>query len=147
MSNSVASRPVSKHKIVVTHSDRARLSALLDSGFARAIESADYLTDLRAELNRAETVAPENAPDDVVTMNSTVCLYDCDAQESETFTLVYPGRADIAQGRLSVLAPIGTAILGQRKGDVVRWRTPGGVRRLRIDEIIYQPERARAFDL
>jgi regulator of nucleoside diphosphate kinase len=147
MSTSVASRVSSKHKIIVTHADRTRLSALLESGFARAIDSADYLNDLRTELDRAETVAPENAPDDIVTMNSTVRLYDCDAQESETFTLVYPGRADIAQGRLSVLAPIGTAILGQRKGDLVRWRTPGGVRRLRIEEIIYQPEREGAFDL
>lgn len=147
MSHAIASRVAATPHILVTHSDRARLAALLDSGFARAIESADYLNDLRAELDRAEIVAPEDTPDDVVTMNSSVRLYDCDAEESETFTLVYPNRANIAEGRLSVLAPIGTAILGQRQGDIIHWRTPGGVRRLRIDEIVYQPERDGAFEL
>jgi regulator of nucleoside diphosphate kinase len=137
----------SSQSIVLTDADHRRLAALLESEFAAAMESADYLSDLRTELERAQVVAPENMPHDVVTMDSTVRLYDLDAQEPETYTLVYPHQANIASGRLSVLAPIGTAILGQRIGDIVRWRTPGGVRRLRVDDVIYQPERERAFHL
>ena len=80
-------------------------------------------------------------------MNSTVVLRDLDTGEVETYTLVYPNHADIARNRLSVLAPVGTAILGYHVGDVVRWRVPAGVRRLRVEEVLFQPERVGAFQL
>ena len=66
---------------------------------------------------------------------------DLDTDEVDTYTLVYPDRADIANQRLSVLAPIGTAILGYRVGDEVSWQVPAGWRRLRVDEVLFQPER------
>ena len=74
-------------------------------------------------------------------MNSTVRLRLMGSKEVETYTLVYPEGADIAEGKLSVLAPIGTAILGYRVGDIVQWQVPSGEIKLRIEELVYQPER------
>ena len=74
-------------------------------------------------------------------MNSTVVLRDMDTKEKETYTLVFPDSADIAHDRLSVLAPVGTAILGQHVGDIIRWRVPQGLRRLKVETVVYQPER------
>lgn len=93
------------------------------------------------ELDIAEIVAPEEIPPDVVTMNSTVRLRAVRSKEIETYTLVYPQNANIAVGKLSVLAPIGTAILGYRVGDTVQWKVPKGLIRFKIEELVFQPER------
>jgi regulator of nucleoside diphosphate kinase len=135
-----------KRKIVITEADEARLKALLASEFATAIGPVEFLDDLRAELRHAEVVAPMEVPRNVVTMNSVVKLRDLATRESETFMLVYPEFADIANNRLSVLAPVGTAILGQRVGDVLKWRVPEGWRKLKVERVTYQPERAGHFD-
>jgi regulator of nucleoside diphosphate kinase len=136
---------MARRKIIITENDHERLEALLASEFATAIGASEYLDDLRAELDRAEIVRPEDVPRNVVTMNSTVVLRDLDTKEKETYTLVFPEAADIANDRLSVLAPVGTAILGERVGDVVRWRVPQGWRRLKVERVVYQPEREGAF--
>jgi regulator of nucleoside diphosphate kinase len=134
-------------KIIITQSDFEHLQELLSSEFAQAIGPAEYLNGLEAELARAEVVDPEKVPKKVVTMNSTVKLRDLDTRELETYTLVFPEQADIANDQLSVLAPVGTAILGQRVGDVLRWRVPGGWRRFKVERVIYQPEREGVFHL
>ena len=82
-----------------------------------------------------------------MTMNSTVTLRDLETNERETYTLVYPEQADIANDRLSVLAPVGTAILGQRVGDELKWRVPGGWRRFKVQRVLFQPEREGVADL
>lgn len=128
-------------KLIVTKYDHRRLEDLLTSDFAQVIESKAYLKDLELELHRAKVVDADNVPDDVVTMNSTVRFRDVDTDEVETYTLVFPEQANIAANRLSILAPIGTAILGYRVGDVVRWQVPGGRRRLKIEAVLCQPER------
>ena len=132
---------MTKHKIVLTGADHDRLQSLLESEFAQVISPIEYIEDLRVELEGAEVVPPNRVPRSVVTMNSTVTLRDLDTKERETYTLVYPEHADIANDRLSVLAPVGTAILGQRVGDEVTWRVPAGWRRLRVQRILFQPER------
>lgn len=134
-----------KRNIIITHGDYEHLDKLLSSQFTRAIEPADYLEGLREELGRAEIVDAEHVPRNVITMNSTVKLRDLDTNELETYTLVFPEQADIANNKLSVLAPVGTAILGQRLGDELRWRVPSGWRRLKIERVLYQPERAGTF--
>jgi regulator of nucleoside diphosphate kinase len=134
-------------KIIITQSDFEHLQELLSSEFAQAIGPAEYLNGLEAELARAEVVDPEKVPKKVVTMNSTVKLRDLDTRELETYTLVFPEQADIANDQLSVLAPVGTAILGQRVGDVLRWRVPSGWRRFKVERVIYQPEREGVFHL
>jgi len=134
-------------KIIITESDRRNLEAVLSSEFAEAVGPSPRFEELKAELRRAEVVSPEEVSKDVVTMNSTVVLRDLETDERETYTLVFPHEADIAAGRLSILAPIGTAILGERVGDEVHWRVPGGWRRLKIEENVHQPERESAFYL
>ena len=135
----------SARRIIIASEDCRRLEHLLASEFAEAIGPKAYLVDLRTELQRASIVDPEDVPGDVITMTSTVRLRDLDTDEVETYTLVYPSQADIAAKRLSILAPIGTAILGYRVGDIVRWRVPSGKRRLKIEEVLYQPEREEAL--
>ena len=138
---------MSRRKIYITESDLRRLCNVVATELALDGGSNRHLAELIAELQRAEIVASDEVPDDVVTMNSTVVLRDLETDEVETYTLVYPNHADIARNRLSVLAPVGTAILGYHVGDVIRWRVPSGVRRLRVDEVLFQPERVGAFNL
>jgi regulator of nucleoside diphosphate kinase len=84
---------------------------------------------------------------DVVTMNSTIRIRDRRSREVDEFTLVYPNESDILSGRLSVLAPLGLAVLGARKGDVIKWTVPAGVRTFTVEEVVYQPEAAGQFHL
>ncbi len=135
-----------KRKIILTKNDFERLEALLSSEFTQAIGPSEYLEGLAAELQRAQVVASDAVPRNVVTMNSTVKLRDCDTHELNSYTLVFPDDADIVNNMLSVLAPVGTAILGQRVGDSLRWRTPGGWRRVKVEQVLYQPERAGVFN-
>lgn len=132
---------MSRRKITITNSNRRRLEHFLAAEFIEAIHPKTYLADLKAELQRAEMVVSNDVPQDVITMNSTVRLRDLDTGELETYTLVYPDKANISDHKLSILAPIGTAILGYRVGDMVRWRVPDGSRRLQVEEVLYQPER------
>ena len=136
-----------RRKIYITQIDLQRLCRVVASELDLNDGSNRHLTELIAELERAEVVLSDEIPDDVVTMNSTVVLRDLDTGETETYTLVYPNHANIARNRLSVLAPVGTAILGNHVGDVVRWRVPAGVRRLRVEEVIFHPERVGAVHL
>lgn len=133
--------------IVITESDHRNLQALLSSEFAKVVGPSHHFDDLNAELQRARIVPPDEVPNDVVTMNSKVVFRDLDTGEHETYMLVFPHEADIAEGRLSVLAPIGTAIIGERVGDVVHWRVPAGRRSLKIEEVVHEPERESAFYL
>lgn len=137
---------MARPRIIITEADFERLSGLLASEFAKIISPVEYLDDLRNELQQAQIVAPDKAPRNVVTMNSTVTLRDLETGEKETYTLVYPDRADIANGRLSVLAPVGTAILGQHVGDELRWRVPSGWRKLKVQRVVFQPEREGLAD-
>jgi regulator of nucleoside diphosphate kinase len=127
--------------ITITHEDRRRLGTMLQYAQARGTRRRSHLHALEAELERAHAADEANVPADVVTMNSTVQLRDLDTGEVETYTLVYPEFADVGQNRMSVLAPVGTAILGCRVGDVVHVTAPAGRRRLRLQEILFQPER------
>jgi regulator of nucleoside diphosphate kinase len=132
---------MNKPPIVITEADFERLSTLLASEFAKVISPVEYLDALRMELGRARIVKPNKVPRHAVTMNSTMTLRDLETDEKETYTLVYPDQADIANNRLSVLAPVGTAVLGQRVGDEIEWKVPSGWRRLRVQRVISQPER------
>jgi regulator of nucleoside diphosphate kinase len=132
--------------LIVTNNDRFRLERLITAAQAQGGRQSDYLTALWGELRRARTVKPAEVPRNVVTMNSTVRLRDLDTGEKETYTLVYPHEADVSEGRISVLAPVGTAIIGNRVGDTIEWPVPAGLRRLKVEAILYQPERAGEYD-
>ncbi len=130
-----------KRQIIISKVDHEQLQNVFFSRFAAAFGDQPYLQSLRGELNIAKILPPDEIPPDVVTMNSTVRLREFRGNELETYTLVYPKDADIAEGKLSVLAPIGTAILGYRVGDWVQWQVPSGLIRFRIEELVFQPER------
>lgn len=129
---------MTRRELIISNEDHQRLKALLHSNATRYLSASDQLDDLQAEVDRAHVVSAQEVPDDVVTMNATVMLLDLDTDRTETYVLVYPERADIANNRLSVLAPIGTAILGYRVGDTLRWRVPAGWRRLKIQQVVSQ---------
>jgi regulator of nucleoside diphosphate kinase len=136
-----------ERKIYITEFDKARLEKLI----AVAEESEGYerkdLDSLAGELDQAEVVSSKDIPPDVVTMNSKVVLRDLSTSEKMTYVLVFPSDANIDTGAISVLAPVGTAILGYAKGDVVEWSVPSGIRRISIEEVLYQPEAAGHFGL
>jgi len=134
-----------RRTIIISVEDYRQLKALLTSDVARLVNGTDRVDELQIELNRAQIVSQDDVPADVVTMNSVVALRDLDTDEIETYSLVYPDSADIANHNLSVLAPIGTAILGYRVNDELRWRVPDGWRRLKVEQVIFQPERDGAI--
>jgi regulator of nucleoside diphosphate kinase len=118
-------------KIYFSERDYERLRGLVD-GSVNQRPLRHTLTQLERELDRAEIVPEAALPADVVGMHSTVRLVDLDTEREHVYTVVYPHEADADRGRISVLAPIGTAVLGYRTGDVVEWDVPAGTRRLRI---------------
>lgn len=134
--------------INITVKDRERILKLIkkekEFGTGR---NKEFLKDLEQELNRANIVSSENIPGDSITMNSKVLLKDLDLGEETIYTLVYPEDADLTENKISVLAPIGTAVLGFREGDVIDWKVPGGIVKLRVEKIIYQPEAEGNYDL
>jgi len=133
--------------IYITEFDVERLHTLIDDAKRLDRRGNEYLESLEIELSRAQVVAPTTVTADVVTMNSKVCLRDLDTQEDLIMILVFPREADITQAKISVLAPIGTAVLGYRVGDVFTWKVPDGVRRLQVEKGLYQPEAAGAHHL
>lgn len=121
--------------IVVTDRDFSRLSALVRAQTADNTRDQAHIERLEEELVRSVPVATAEVPTDVVTMHSRVTIRDLDAGTSRTYTLVFPSEADLPSGRLSVLAPLGTALLGYRVGDQIEWPMPGGVRRVRVESV------------
>ncbi|MFA6954882.1 MAG: nucleoside diphosphate kinase regulator [Thermoanaerobaculia bacterium] len=133
-------------KICVTERDKHRLSTLL-GGIDTSGEDREHLDDLRYELERATVIVPSQVPPDVVTMHSLVRVTDLDDRRELVYAIVYPHEANYANGKISIVAPLGTALLGYRAGDTIEWQVPGGRRRLRIEEIVYQPEAEGDYEL
>ncbi|KJS11933.1 MAG: GreA/GreB family elongation factor [Peptococcaceae bacterium BRH_c8a] len=134
-------------QIFITQMDKERLQKLIDGAKEFEPGSKEYLRNLEQELNLAQVVASEKIPHDVITMNSKVLLRDLETEEEMIYTLVYPADADLAEYKISVLAPVGTAILGYREGEVIEWKVPDGLVHLKVAKILYQPEAAGDFDL
>jgi regulator of nucleoside diphosphate kinase len=133
--------------IQITEFDLERLKKLLFEARYNEYRKSEYLDKLQMEIDRANVVSPRDIPNDVITMNSTVSLVDLETGEEEVYTLVFPEDADLGEGKISVLAPIGTAMLGYKVGDVFEWEVPAGKRNLRVEKIIYQPEASGDYHL
>lgn len=132
-----------RDRIYITDTDCEKLRQLIEGRRGGNSLDLEHLDVLEQELDRAEVVEPEAIPRDVVTMNSEVRLKDLDSGEEKVYRLLFPAQNRTGNG-ISVLAPIGTAMLGYRVGKVIRWRVPKGTRRLKVLEVIYQPEAAGA---
>lgn len=129
--------------IILSTTDAERLERLLDS-----VDEADFpgKADLEAELSRAIVVEAKDIPPKVVTMRSTVKFRIESSSEERCLTLVYPSDVDDSGRTISILAPVGSALLGLSEGDEIDWPKPGGgTLRVRIDEVTYQPERAGEY--
>jgi regulator of nucleoside diphosphate kinase len=132
----------SRPQVVLTSQDLDRLEALLETLPANAFPAKE----LRAELDRSEIVEPEQIPPSVVTMNSTVRFSIDSSGDDFCLTLVYPKDVDGSGEKISILAPVGSALLGLSTGDEIEWPRPGGgMIKVRIVEIVYQPEREGKF--
>lgn len=133
--------------IYITEFDFARLKDLLQVGISFQKRDRDHLESLQNKLDSAHIVDSASIPHNVVTMNSRVCLQEMETDGAHIYTLVFPPDSDIEANKISILAPIGTAILGYRTGDSVDWLVPAGKRRVRIQDILYQPEAVGRDDL
>jgi regulator of nucleoside diphosphate kinase len=118
---------MSSRMIYVTKPDMQKLRALIAGVQASSVKTRTNLDELEKELNRAKLVNPKKVPKDVITMNSQVRVLDIESCEESTYTIVFPSEANIANNKISILAPIGTALLGYRVGDVVDWEVPSGL--------------------
>lgn len=131
--------------IVITKTDQKRLLQLLDNPVL--LRERGSVRDLVSELNRAVIVPPTEIPPDIVTMRSRVRIKDRVSNEESVVTLVFPNEANLDDGKISVLAPVGIALLGYRVGDIIEWNVPAGPRSFEIIDIMYQPESAGDYHL
>lgn len=118
--------------IIICERDAARLRKLVDT---RGI-SDENIERLKNELGRARIVPEFELPPGVIAMNSTVELEDLEDGEIMTYTLVYPENADVESGRISILAPLGMAMLGFKVGDEFEWPVPAGTLRVRVRRLV-----------
>jgi regulator of nucleoside diphosphate kinase len=131
------------YPIIVSDADVYRLRGLLGAARGEFLDLA-HVDELRSELERAIVLPSGEVPHGVVTMGAKVQVRDLGSGRIEGFELVYPRDAEASAHRLSVLAPLGTALLGNSEGDAVEWRMPGGTRCFRIERVMQAPRRVNA---
>lgn len=134
-------------KIYISEFDRERLENLISYAWEKQSRDKKHLQELQEELDEAEIVEPSQVPPDIVTMNSVIRIRDLNTGGQEEYRLVFPGNADTASNKISVLAPLGTALIGTKVGETINFEAPSGTKRLVVDEIIYQPEAAGDYHL
>jgi len=138
---------MNQRNLYITQHDFKRLQELLEGGGAVHDRDRKDLTALTEELKRATIVAADQIPDKVVTMNTRLRLLDLDTQKPFEMTVVFPQDAHVDSGKVSVISPVGTAVLGYAEGDTIEWTVPAGTRRLLIEKILYQPEASGNYHL
>ena len=132
-------------QVIITELDQTRLKKLISEETHHGMGTDQTTLELENEINRAQVVDSHKVPREVITMNSKVLL-DLGEEELEV-SLVYPSEADLVSNKLSVLSPIGTAILGYKEGDFIQWKVPSGVAEIHVKKVIYQPEAAGDYHL
>ncbi|WP_439183330.1 nucleoside diphosphate kinase regulator [Carboxylicivirga taeanensis] len=135
-----------KH-LIINQNDSARIKRLVADSNNRKKYQTKEIYNLLQEIDKGKCFAPENVPPQVVTMNSIVRIRYMDTGRTVDIQIVYPDQADIKKNKLSIFAPIATALLGYQKGDTIEWEVPKGTITLLIEEILYQPEQAGDFHL
>ncbi len=123
--------------LILTQADFQNLSLLVDSAEPEVAEL------LEEELNRASIVANQELPNDVVSMNSKVCFRDLETGRETIATLVYPQEANIEENKISIFAPVGSALIGLRAGQVISWPVPNGKeKQFKVVSVLLQPKSA-----
>ena len=138
---------MSKKLIYITNNDMKRLRELIMVAKEFGNKDKKYLRELEDELDKGEVVNSRDIPNNIITMNSKVRLRDINTQKEMICWLVFPDDSNADQGKISILAPIGTALLGYKVGDIIEWKVPAGVTKLKVEEILYQPEAAGDYQL
>ena len=135
------------NKIIITRNDFSRIQKSID--YAKSMNSIrkNEVENLINELHSAVIVEPHEVPGDVVTMNSSVKIRFPGSNKSMQFQIVYPGDANIRENKISIFSPVATALIGYKAGDEIDWIVPSGLTKIRIEEIVYQPEAAGDFHL
>ena len=134
-------------KLIINSLDYSRIKKCIgDAKQFRSINEGEA-TKLMAELDSAKIVKPESMPSNVVTMNSIVKLSFLNNNKQVQFQIVYPEKADLKENKISIFSPIATALIGYKIADEIEWIVPAGLTKIRIDEIIYQPEAAGDYSL
>lgn len=131
-----------KRKIYITEKDKSKLKNLFRATIGVNSNDLSNMRELLEEIERAEVASDDNINENVITMNSTVVVKDIDTDREFEYTIVYPEHADSSKNKISVLAPVGTALLGYKVGDIIEWKVPAGKRRFLIQQILFQPEAA-----
>ena len=129
-----------KSTIYISQSDAEQIRELLRDAENKGYRGSHYIQELKAELQRAEIISQDDLVPNVITMNSMAELLDVVTGERMQLTLVFPDQADVGSGKISVLAPIGAAMLGYQVGDIFEWDTPDGKRTLKVEKIINRPD-------
>ena len=134
-------------KVTLTKNDYTRIyKAITDAKNSKTINSNEA-EKLLSELSKAEIVPSEKIDKDVVTRNSEVKLFFENTQKEQSFKIVYPQDANLKENKISIFSPIATALIGYKIGDEIEWIVPGGMTKIKIVDLIYQPEAAGDFDL
>ena len=134
-------------KVTLTKNDYTRIyKAITDAKNSKTINSNEA-EKLLSEISKAEIVPSEKIDKDVVTMNSEVKLFFENTQKEQSFKIVYPQDANLKENKISIFSPIATALIGYKIGDEIEWIVPGGMTKIKIVDLIYQPEAAGDFDL
>lgn len=121
--------------ILITERDLLRVKHIL------SFQCSTEFENLEIELDRAKIIASSDVPLDLVTMNSKVRFLNMQEDKEMTLTIVYPTEAKFSEGKISILASLGSALLGLRVGQEINWKFPDGkTRTLKILQVIYQPE-------
>ena len=132
-------------KVTLTKNDYTRIyKAITDAKNSKTINSNEA-EKLLSELSKAEIVPSEKIDKDVVTMNSEVKLFFENTQKEQSFKIVYPQDANLKENKISIFSPIATALIGYKIGDEIEWIVPGGMTKIKIVDLIYQPEAAGDF--
>ena len=125
-------------RIYISEVDAKRIKALVDLAPRVDARERGYLAKLEEELNRAKIVPHAKLPEDVISVNSEVELEDLEDNSILRYILVFPEEADAAEGKISIIAPLGTGMLGYRTGDIFEWETPGGKMRLKVLKVTHR---------
>lgn len=131
--------------IIVNRLDFQRILKQINEARQNKTIDAKEAEKLLNELNSATILDPRQIPGDVVTMNSVVKISFVDSGKQQEFKIVYPNESNFKEKKVSIFSPIATALIGFRVGDLIEWMVPAGLTKIKIDEIIYQPEASGDF--
>ena len=134
-------------KIIVNRLDYTRIKKCInDAKQFKSITSIEA-DNLLKELDSAKIMEPESIPSNVVTMNSIAKITFLSNDKQVQFQIVYPDKANLKENKISIFSPIATSLIGYKVNDEIEWIVPGGLTKIRIDEIIYQPEATGDYEL